>query len=175
VDRELVNQPRVEILLDRIGTSRYVDISISGNLSRSAKCALDAIIDEVERRAAGALPGLAHLIGQNKDGGMKRGLLGPEALAATEHPLSHDADAGALKGCFQHAVLMPYFAACAEVEILTEELLLRNPMHEFIPLFVVRVVSMGQVHPFWGNEAVQGYHDIEKYFACVHRLKSPLF
>src|SRR5258708_30370873 len=100
MDRELINQPRVEILLDRIGSSRYSDISVSGNRSRLTKCAFYAVIDEVERRAAGALPWLAHLVGQDKDGGMERGLFGPGALAATEHILSHDADAGALKDFF---------------------------------------------------------------------------
>src|SRR6516164_8060985 len=110
VDRELVNQPRVEILLDRIGSSRYSDIPVSGNLSRLMKRALDAIIDEVERGASGALPGIAYLVGQDKDGSMERGLLGPEALAATEHLLPHDADAGALKGCFQYTVVLTGFA-----------------------------------------------------------------
>ena len=159
VDRELVNQPRVEILLDSIGSSRYSDISVSGNLSRSTKRAFHAVIDEVERRAAGALPWLAHFVGQDKDGGMERGLLGPGALAATEHILPHDADAGALKGFFQHAVVLTCFAAFAEVEILEEELLLKNPMLEFHPfvhpLFVFRVVCMGHVHPFRGDEAIQ--------------------
>src|SRR5438552_3564569 len=49
VDCELVNQPRVEILLDSIGSSRYSDISVSSNLSRLTKRAFYPVIDEVER------------------------------------------------------------------------------------------------------------------------------
>src|SRR5438094_745160 len=65
VDRELVNQPCVEILLDSIGSSRYSDISVPGNLSRLTKRAFHAVIDEVERRAAGAFPWCAHFVGQD--------------------------------------------------------------------------------------------------------------
>ncbi len=42
----------IEVLLDRIGSSCYSDISVSGNLSRLTKRALDTVIDEVERGAA---------------------------------------------------------------------------------------------------------------------------
>src|SRR5690242_20544187 len=49
VDRELIDQPCVEILLDSIGSSCYSDISVSGNRSRLMKCAFYAVIYEVER------------------------------------------------------------------------------------------------------------------------------
>src|SRR5258708_546984 len=179
VDRELVNQPRIEILLDSIGSSRYSDISVSGNLSRSLKRAFYAVIDEVERRAAGALPGFAHFVSQDKDGGMERGLLRPESLTTTEHILPHNAYAGTLKGFFQHGIVLTRFAAFAEFEILAEEFLLKNPLLEFHPFFhpllVFRVVGMGHIHPFWGDEAVQRHHDIKKYSAFWHSLQSPSY
>src|SRR5260370_16987080 len=74
VDRELVNQPRIEILLDSIGSSRYSDISVSGNLSRSLKRAFYAVIDEVERRAPGPLPAFSHFFSQAKNWGMEKAL-----------------------------------------------------------------------------------------------------
>src|SRR5438270_13441575 len=64
VDRELIDQPRVEILLDRIGSSRYSDISVSGNRSRLTKCAFYAVIVVVECLASVAIPWCAKLVGQ---------------------------------------------------------------------------------------------------------------
>ena len=90
------------------------------------QCALDSVVDEVERGAARALPGAANLVGQDEDRRMERGFLGPEALSAFEHPLAHDAHAGTLEGLLQDPVVLAGLAAFAELEVLAEEPLLET-------------------------------------------------
>jgi hypothetical protein len=55
-DRELVDQASVEILLDDVGAAGDPDIAAAGGLARLPQRALDAVVDEVERGSAGALP-----------------------------------------------------------------------------------------------------------------------
>ena len=93
----------------------------------------------------GRSQGLADLLGQDEDRRVEGGFLGPEALAAVEHPLAHDAHAGAVEGLLQDAVVLAGLAAVAELQVLAEELLLAHPLLELHPLaepvLAVRVVG----------------------------------
>src|SRR5215212_7523238 len=84
-DRELIDQARVEVLEDGVGTAGDPDIPTSGNLTRLPQCARDSVVDEVERGSTWPLPWTANLLGQDEDRRMEWGFLGPETFASVEH------------------------------------------------------------------------------------------
>jgi hypothetical protein len=55
-DGELVHQPGVEVLLDEVCSSADPDVAATGGHPGSGPSALDAVVDDVEGSAAGALP-----------------------------------------------------------------------------------------------------------------------
>src|SRR5271166_1913871 len=104
-DGELIDHARVEVLQDGIGTSGDPDILVPSDLLRLAQRALDAVIDEVEGSPAWALPGTAHLCGQDEDRRVEGSFFGPGEFSPVEHALAHDAHAGAVEGFQQDAVV----------------------------------------------------------------------
>src|SRR5215212_12200933 len=114
-DGEVIDQARVEVLEDGVGTSRDSDIFTSGDLTRLPQCALDSVVDEVESGLAWALPGTANLLGQDEDRRMEGCFLGPETFSAVEHPLPHDAHAGTVEGLLQDAVVLAGLTTVAKL------------------------------------------------------------
>src|SRR5438105_7444984 len=100
---------------------------------------------------------------------MKGGLLGPEALAAVEHALAHDAHAGTVESLLQDAIVLAGLTTIAKLEVLAEELLLEHPLLKLAPLagpiLVVWVVGVIQIHSFRGDEAVERHSDAEEHLA----------
>src|SRR5215203_1176841 len=114
-DGELIDQTRVEVLDDGVGTSRDSDILASGDLTRLPQRALDPVVDEVERGPARTLPGTANLVGQDEDRRVERGFLGPETFSSLEHPLAHDIHAGTVESLLQDAVVLASLTTFAKL------------------------------------------------------------
>src|SRR5215218_4954687 len=171
-DGELIDQTRVEVLDDGVGTSRDSDILASGDLTRLPQRALDPVVDEVERGPARALPGTANLVGQDEDRRVERSFLGPETFSSLEHPLPHDVHAGTVESLLQDAVVLAGLTTFAKLEVLAEEPLLGDPLLEFHPLaepvLVVRVVGVGKIHPFGSHEAVERHSHAKEHFALLY-------
>lgn len=97
-DVEFIDQPGVEILEYNVCTAGNPDVSSPGGLAGLPQGALDAVVDEIERRAARPLPRSANLLREDEDAGMKGSLFRPETLSSVEHPLAHDARPCAVEG-----------------------------------------------------------------------------
>ena len=136
--------------------------------------AVDAVVDEVERGAARTLPRVSLLMGDHEDRGVERRLLGPELLAAVEHPLAQDRHAGALEELARPVVVRTGLALVAELEVLLEELLGEGPVLKRRPLagpvLVRRCVAVLEVHAVGGNHAVERHADGEEDLGGRDRL-----
>src|SRR5712671_2976768 len=66
--------------------------------------------------------------------------LGPVTFSLLEHPLPHDADAGAFEDRFHDAVVLAGFTAVAESQRLAEGSLLERPLVDRNPLVAEWVV-----------------------------------
>jgi len=136
---------------------------------RELKCTLGAIIDEVKRRPTRAHPGLALRMGQHIYGCMKRSLRRPGALALLEHSLAHDVGTDALRGAAKQVVDGTGFSPCAELEVLTEVLLIEDPSHQRTPLrapvLVLGRVPMLEGHAFRGHVTIEAQSDVDEYVA----------
>src|SRR2546426_1206506 len=120
-------------LLNNLSASSDPNIFVPSCSSRLSKRALDTIVHEVECGAPGAHPGLPNLVGEDKHWCMKGRFFRPEEFSALEHPLPHDTHASSLESLFQHSVVMTCLAALAELEVLSEELLLEHPTLQLRP------------------------------------------
>lgn len=114
-DGEFIDQSRVEVLEDCVGSSGNSDIPSPGNLAGPHQGALDPIVDEVKRGPAWALPGAANLVGQHEDGRVEGRFFGPEPFPALEHPLAHDARAGAVEDLLQDPIVLARLAPLRQV------------------------------------------------------------
>src|SRR5512135_1185023 len=102
MDGKLVDQFGVQILLDDVRSACDPDVFLPCDLSGLRQGALQSVVYKVECGPTWAFPRLADFMGHNIDRRVKWRVLWPGTLPGLEHPLPHDADAGALEGVFQH-------------------------------------------------------------------------
>src|SRR6267143_1217247 len=133
-DMEFVDEPRVEVLEDRVSSPGDSDVAPPDDLARFLQRTLNPVVDEVEGRPAWALPRSSDLVRHDEDRRVERRLLGPKFFPALEHSLAHDAHPGAIEGVLEDPVVLTLLSAFAELEILLEESLLEDPLLELHPL-----------------------------------------
>src|SRR5262249_37429528 len=153
------------VLLDHVGATCDADIAVCRDRARLAQRALDAVVDEVKRRATGPHPGLSDLRGEHEHRRVKRRFFGPHRFAQLEHALAHDADAGALERLLEDLIVSAGLAAFAELQILAEKTLREDPAVELAPLrppiLEARIAGVGQVHAGRYEISVEGDADAE--------------
>src|SRR5690606_19265443 len=165
-DRALIDQPRIEVLADRLGAAADADVSIPGHLAGLPQRGLDAVVDEVEGGPTRALPWLAYLVGEDEDRRVERRVLGPPHFAALEHALADDGDAGAVERLLEDLVVRARLAALAKVQVLAEESLREHPALELHPLGASFVLGAPDVAPVLrSDEPVEGHRDAKEHLA----------
>src|SRR5713101_5034218 len=100
-----------------MGAASNADVLAAGHIARLLQCALDSVVDEMERGPTRAFPRRAALPGHDKHGRMEGRLFGPALFPTVEHALAHDAHAGAVVRLFQDAVVAAGFAPVAKLQV----------------------------------------------------------
>jgi hypothetical protein len=103
---------------------------------------------------------------------VERRFLGPHPLAEVEHPLAHDARAGAPERVLDDLVVFAGLAALAELRRLPEEPLPKEPALELAPLsppiLVGRIAGVLQVHARRREISIEGDADAEEHLAHLN-------
>src|SRR5215469_1798424 len=138
-------------------------VAVTGRLAGLEQRALDAVVDEAEGGAARPLPRVTLGVGDDEHRRVERRLPRPCQLAAVEHPLAHDARAGALVRRPCDVVVESFLAALAELEALPEPPLREQPPLQLRPL---RHPALGpRVVLTFGREYVLDGHGVGRHEA----------
>src|SRR5262249_7723140 len=145
------------VLANGISTASDPDVLASCDLACPRQGALDPVVHEVKSGTARALPRLTDLMREDEHPRGERCLLRPGWFAVAEHPLTHDADPGPIKGLLGDLVVSTRLPAFPQVEVLAEEPLGEDPCLEIEPathpVLVARVLCVLEVHPIGGDKA----------------------
>src|SRR3954471_7353656 len=162
-DMRFVDQARLEKLAHGGHTAADAHVLAAGRALRLLERRVDAVGDEMERRAAAHLEGLARVVGENEDRAVVRRLVappafpafvGPRAAHGTEHVAAEDPGAEVDETLLGHLVVDAGLAAALVAVHGLEEARREEPFHDFRPAHAERVLQV-LLRP--GAIAVQRY------------------
>jgi hypothetical protein len=161
VNLHLIQQLRVECLLDDLRAARHQDIFVSRNRFGLGNGARHAVRDEMEGGAALFDERVAWMVGDDEDGGVKGRGVAPVWRTHVEHALAHGEGPHIAERLVQNLGILARLATFHAVPFA--------PAFEDVSPFMEPLAALAEaqfdagVRP--GDEAVQRHRDIYGYFS----------